>query len=432
MSAKHHLLSWVLSSNQLRSFYDEVELVTDQYGYDLFIKQLRLPYSKVHVILDKLDYRDDLWAMAKIETYKYMKEPFLHVDGDIYIWQQFPQKFANAEIITQNMEVTTESYYGNFWRKFSLKIKKLPELMVKYNTGAHNGAFNTGLFGGNDIEFIQQYCNKAQEFVDDNKSDLYSLSLHEFNVFYEQVLLYEMTQAGGKLVCSYYEESIKDNQYNINNIADFDTIPELNKYLHLLGGSKRIKSICDKLETYVLFFYPEFYKRVEDILNINSNLRSSGYNYCRKHNNYLRDQYMSSLISKDFSCFNDTLNILGRDFIAINSNYLTIKLCESNIKFYLIQMHNFSLKEGDELSKYGYIVIHGLGNDYTLIKKEKIDTIILSELKVVRDNEEFMDRIMCHLNDRNSVKTNYFIKCVWSRIAFLASYKVIYISNTIN
>ena len=47
---------------------------------------------------------------------------------------------------------------------------------------------------------------------------LYSLSLTNSMCFMNKFYYTRMTQAG-KLVCSYYEESIKDNQYNINNIA---------------------------------------------------------------------------------------------------------------------------------------------------------------------------------------------------------------------
>jgi len=51
LSPKHHLISWCLSSNLLAKFYD-VELYTDKVGYDLLIEKLKLPYSKVHLVMD--------------------------------------------------------------------------------------------------------------------------------------------------------------------------------------------------------------------------------------------------------------------------------------------------------------------------------------------------------------------------------------------
>lgn len=49
LSSKYHYLGWILSVNQLKKFYTQVELVTDSYGYDILIEKMNLPYSKVHV-----------------------------------------------------------------------------------------------------------------------------------------------------------------------------------------------------------------------------------------------------------------------------------------------------------------------------------------------------------------------------------------------
>ena len=99
-SSKYHWLGWVLSVNQLRKFYDEVELVTDRIGYEILINKLKLPYSKVHVILDDLNqYNENLWALAKIKSYSFMNEPFLHVDGDVFIWEKFDEELLKQDII---------------------------------------------------------------------------------------------------------------------------------------------------------------------------------------------------------------------------------------------------------------------------------------------------------------------------------------------
>ena len=85
-SYKYNWMSWILSCHQLAKHHKEVELYTDQFGYDILIKKLQLPYTKVHVVLDELNhYNKDLWAIAKIKTFQLQKEPFLHVDGDVFV-----------------------------------------------------------------------------------------------------------------------------------------------------------------------------------------------------------------------------------------------------------------------------------------------------------------------------------------------------------
>lgn len=108
LSPKFHALSWALSSLQLSKFYD-VELYTDNNGCELLINKLQLPYKKVHVVLDELNhFHKDFWALPKIKTYSLQKEAFLHVDGDVFIWEKFPGKLLRSDIISQNLEITTE------------------------------------------------------------------------------------------------------------------------------------------------------------------------------------------------------------------------------------------------------------------------------------------------------------------------------------
>jgi len=121
-------LSWILSCNQLRKYYDEVELYTDSLGYSILIEKLKLPYTKVHIILDELNnYDDNLWALAKIKSYSLMNEPFLHIDGDVFIFEPFNKNLMKTSIITQNIE-TTSDYYWDMWSKIKPQLSFIPEI----------------------------------------------------------------------------------------------------------------------------------------------------------------------------------------------------------------------------------------------------------------------------------------------------------------
>ena len=49
---EYNMMSWVLSCLFLLNDYDQVELYTDQRGYDVLIEKLHLPYTAVHVVYD--------------------------------------------------------------------------------------------------------------------------------------------------------------------------------------------------------------------------------------------------------------------------------------------------------------------------------------------------------------------------------------------
>ena len=58
-------LSWIISCNQLRRYYDDVTLVTDSQEYDVLINKLHLPYTDVIVSLDCLNhYNPNLFASS--------------------------------------------------------------------------------------------------------------------------------------------------------------------------------------------------------------------------------------------------------------------------------------------------------------------------------------------------------------------------------
>ena len=249
-SSKYNLISWILSVNQLRKYYEEVELFTDQLGAEILIDTLKLPYSKVHIVLNELDsYHKDLWAISKIKTYSLQKEPFLHVDGDVFIWNAFPEDLMKANLITQNLERTT-AYYRKMWSGIEPNLSYIPEEFNTFNTTKNGFACNMGIVGGVDIEFYTNYAVKAFEFVDKNEDAWDTINNHNFNVFFEQLIYYELAKKQNKKIDYLFEDIPDDNKYV--GFGDFDKVPNERTYLHLLGNYKKDKATYKAMEDYVL------------------------------------------------------------------------------------------------------------------------------------------------------------------------------------
>ena len=111
LALKYHYMSWALSCLKFKEFYEDVELYTDQEGKELLIDLLNLPSSKVHISLDELNYLpEQMWALPKIFTYSLQTEPFIHADGDVYIWRKFDNHFEQSPLIAQHLE-NSFAYY---------------------------------------------------------------------------------------------------------------------------------------------------------------------------------------------------------------------------------------------------------------------------------------------------------------------------------
>lgn len=96
-----------------------------------------------------------------------------------------------------------------------------------------------------------------------------------FNIFFEQVLLYEMVLSEGKTTGCFIHENIGDNQYH--DFANFDEVPDKRKYLHLLGFYKKQLQVCKKMESFVIRYYPEYYQRLERLFALPEIFTASDY-----------------------------------------------------------------------------------------------------------------------------------------------------------
>jgi hypothetical protein len=240
-------MSWALSCLQLKNFYKEVVLYTDQAGYDLLIEKLKLPYDKVYIELDTLNtYHKDLWGLSKIHTYSKQKEPFLHVDGDVFIWKAFEKNLINKPLIAQNLEFGSKEYYHKMFAELENNFAFFPEEFLEVKKKENQiMAYNAGIFGGFDLDFFQKYTSKAFEFVDKNLSSLDKISPLHFNVFFEQSLFYCLSKTENKHVSVLFEELIQDNKYS--GLGDFEDVPHSKTYLHLIGPYKKDLKSCQLL-----------------------------------------------------------------------------------------------------------------------------------------------------------------------------------------
>lgn len=267
-SPEYHIMSWALSCLQLRKYYNNITLYADTVSSKLLIDTLQLPYSNVVCNLDELNiYHDNLWAIPKLYAYSLQEQPFLHVDGDVFIWKPFDEKLLNSDIIAQNKEAGTD-YYENILNNLENKLSYFPA-EIKYQRKVANPiyAFNMGIFGGHDISFFKEYTSKAFEFVNNNIECLSKINVSNFNIFFEQYLLYCLTSKGNKNVSLLLDTVIDDLSYT--GFGDFVDVPHYKQYLHLIGTFKRNREICNQMAFRLRKDYPTYYYRIVQLFRDN-------------------------------------------------------------------------------------------------------------------------------------------------------------------
>lgn len=424
-SEPYNWLSWILSANQLAKFY-KVELYTDQKGYEILIDKLQLPYHKVHVILDELNhYHKSLWAIPKIKTYSLQNEPFLHVDGDVFIWEKFSNELLKGDFITQNLEITTE-YYEEMWNEIFPNLLYVPNEMKDYINNSNSYAYNMGIIGGNNYEYFKHYSAISTEFVDNNKSVWDSINGFNFNIFFEQVLFYNMIKESSEKVSCLFSDTPNDNDYI--GFGDFDKVPNQKNYLHLLGTYKKSERICNNLETYVIKEYPEYFERLRKLFP--SYFLHYEMSFDKSKNQDLKDNFKlknTPKITRDLS----NEYITGRNFmslefpqefdqlIADKSSFELLKFSEIEIRDYFNEQLNENVRSA---------IIPELGQRISRLSIDEIDELILQELENPTLYDEFILKMNTYLEEDidNEGRTN-FIELIQNRTRFFIVEKVLFL-----
>ena len=261
-SNKYHFMSWALSCLTIKTIYPNIELVTDYNGARLLVDQLKLPYSEIHTDLDTIsNYSPKIWALGKIHAYSIQKDPFIHVDGDVFLWKRFSSKLENSPLIAQNID----KYNINEYFKALQHLKKhsiiLPkELLAFKKLEDINFSHNAGILGGMDIDFFSYYSKKVQSFIGDNLHRIGpNINGAQFALIYEQ-LMFSVLAKKAKLAinCLFDEE---DEEFK--NLDDFYNRFKVNKYVHLLNISKSNLYNCHEMEMSLLIHYPTYHEIIE-------------------------------------------------------------------------------------------------------------------------------------------------------------------------
>ncbi len=262
LNEQFNWMSWALSCLQLRKYYDEVELVTNEMGKEILIDRLKLPYTKVSVALENETFKNlpnELWTMSKVFTYGMQNEPFLHVDGDIFIWEAFEKSKVENPIVIQNFEINIQTYYDN------IEIVKhhlgfVPDAISGYKRSDLNPltVCNTGVTGGTDFEFFKEYSKTAFEFINKNKGQLPHVLVNKyFCVFVEQYFIYTLAKEK-QIPISTLLPPIKNNG-DFEMLIDIFNVPGKVKYIHPIGHYKRNEKICRFVDRKLRLYYPDYY-----------------------------------------------------------------------------------------------------------------------------------------------------------------------------
>ncbi|MDB4293516.1 hypothetical protein N9954_08925 [Maribacter sp.] len=256
---EYNWMSWALSALLLRRHYEEVELYTDKEGKRILVDLLELPYTKVHVVFDEnFKIHPKLFSLAKIKTYSLQEEPFIHIDGDVFLWSRFPKAIMNADLIASNPELNLH-FNNEILNDMEAHFQYIPTHLKGVSKNEAIFSSNAGIFGGSNISFIKKYCSKAQQLISANENNLEKVNIGYVNMLIEQVSLFYLAAQDNIDTTYYVDEPVTHPLYK--DYWRFADVPEV-PMVHPVGGCKQIPYVLYHLGRRLQMEFPEAYYRI--------------------------------------------------------------------------------------------------------------------------------------------------------------------------
>lgn len=337
---EYHLMSWALSCLQIKKYYDKIQLYSDAQCAEVLVNLLQLPYDRVKTLPDNFSLpHKDLWALPKIYTYSLQEEPFLHIDGDVFIFRAFSPKLLQQSLIAQNEEEATE-YYTSMQKLLIRNFKYFPEPVKEdFDSNKPIHAVNAGILGGKDIAFFKRYTKMAMEYIYRNKDCLSLINVHKFNIFFEQHLFYCLAKKCQKKISFLMPAVIGDHQFS--GLGNFYEVPFNRTYLHLIGEYKRNKETCLQLANKLRANYPDYYYKIISLFKRKKmplrheyyNLKSYSINSLKHFSVKSKKDYLRNKVWESDPENTDNRNTISRLIDDTNENRCIARLIKETADY---------------------------------------------------------------------------------------------------
>ncbi len=259
LSIKYLLLSSSFSCLSAKKYHEKVILYTDTDGYDLLIKMLGVSYDQVSLLLDNIgNLSHKLWVLGKFAAFKDQNSPFIHIDNDVYLWRKIPAEKSKDFLITQSKIAIPEGYRQTLREVFE-NFEFIPECILKKGIPENFWVANAGIIGGNDIDFFQNYCRIAEEFVGKNYHSMSQINIGFFNTILDEYLFSCLAEEQGRNVQYLIDVPVEES---FKAVVRFNLVPFIDKYVHLVGYAKQNNYACEQMELRFKYEFPYEFKRI--------------------------------------------------------------------------------------------------------------------------------------------------------------------------
>jgi len=217
-------LSALLASKHFKNIY----LVTDKEAFP-HLKDI-FEWSGINLSLSDLDKDlSSVWSLGKIKTYQIASQnnkSFIHIDYDVFLWKKPPDFIFDSQVFAQSREPTDSSY------EFEKLYEHCLNLDFLEDKKEHPVAPNMGIFGGSNLDFINEYSTNVLDIIYNNYNFWKNF---KFNYSFSKAVLAEQF-----MLAAFSDYKKIDIEYLFEIYPVPEVIAQNIGYTHLQGYKEKI------------------------------------------------------------------------------------------------------------------------------------------------------------------------------------------------
>ena len=245
------LVSLRLSVEQSRKFFDKIVFYGDHEALAQICNIIK--FDEVYDDVEELNEKhipSYFYTMSKVIACEKMKEPFVHLENDFYLWD-IPKtsNLHEAPLIVEDMHETPQEYLDEIDRMKANDLATRP----RWYRYANKGKFkipSKGIYGGNDVKFINDHALEVMRLVDNNENLKCFQMDSSKRTFTNTHRIYDSWYLGAKFDATHQEPFV---------LRDSDI-----KYTHLYSDKKNDPNVSIKLYERVRKDLPNFMKKINE------------------------------------------------------------------------------------------------------------------------------------------------------------------------
>jgi len=258
LDPRFHFMSWALSASLLDQHFEHTVLHTDVAGSHILVDLLELPYKEVRFTQEGMNarYPENWWVLRKINSYAQSDSAFLHVDGDVFLWNGLPAHLQDKSVIAQNDQ-------GGF-KCYDIAVKQLNEAGIPLphfftDPIRQFNAVNLGIAGGTDVDFFKGYAAELKMYYDTylSKTFVKTQNTAYLNTLLEECFFSHYAEYFGKPV-----ETLIPSEPGNGYSSLANCMYESYGITHVIGTNKRDIYYCKQVELQLKRRFPETFKKV--------------------------------------------------------------------------------------------------------------------------------------------------------------------------